>query len=257
MKTFHPLLCALLCTLPAAAELADFEIDATRSSLSLSGKVRTRVGFFDVEVPVIEQAPGSLSTHYAGTIHTDLELDTIHVLPTSRLFAEDNGLWLPGLPSPFDYNTVLSTPTAGCYGGRLDGSGVGLGNIELALREITLMLDSVFGFSIDENGRFPTSNWIGATVGGYASSSSGSPPTVNAFPYSNPTQSFGLGRFERTALEETLTLPLSFFVVVPGTYNFEATFSGTIVAVRPVPEPSAACLALVAWPALIRRRRAA
>ncbi|HOP97219.1 MAG TPA: hypothetical protein PL064_05865 [Thermogutta sp.] len=69
------------------AEVTVFTIDQAQSSLTISG---TLLGN-----PLQEQAPGSLTTDYFGTIVADVTDTTIEFVGGSEIRANDSGTWQP------------------------------------------------------------------------------------------------------------------------------------------------------------------
>src|SRR4030095_5317282 len=71
----------------AHAALVTFTIDPTQSSISLSGTV--------VGTAIKEQAPGSLTTSFSGSVTAELTDSTITFLNTGLVIANNNGEWEP------------------------------------------------------------------------------------------------------------------------------------------------------------------
>jgi hypothetical protein len=102
--------CACLIITPASAELRTFVIDPTQSSLQLQGSA--------LGIAVEEQADGSLTTTYAGTILADVTETTVAFVGGSEITANNSGSWQPaagGAPgnAPANYGaqaTVLGQP---------------------------------------------------------------------------------------------------------------------------------------------------
>ena len=118
-----------------------FTIDSTNSAIALSGSVTIPL---DGVVPLVEQSPGSLTTHYSGTVLLDLTPPTIQFPGGSVVVAQTNGVWRPatgGLPgnAPADYGGKLSISILGGLG----GTGTGLAaarNIQIDLTSLALTL---------------------------------------------------------------------------------------------------------------------
>jgi hypothetical protein len=106
------------------AELKTFAIDQAQSVLTLSG---TFSGF-----AVQQQGPGSLTTHYTGTIETDLSDAGIVFVGGSQIIGVTNGNWQPGPGG------VAGTAPAN-YGGQVVNLAV---NGKAAVRDIQLDLTS-------------------------------------------------------------------------------------------------------------------
>jgi len=79
--------CCLLIT-PARAEVKNFVIDATQSSLTLSGNA--------LGITLQQQADGSLSTTYSGTIVADVTEMSVAFVGGSAITANNSGNWQPG-----------------------------------------------------------------------------------------------------------------------------------------------------------------
>ena len=73
----------------SAAAPVVFTIDNSQSQITLSGKV--------AGTTVQEQAPGSLSTHFAGTIRAEVSPSTIQFPGGSVIDALTNGIWEPNV----------------------------------------------------------------------------------------------------------------------------------------------------------------
>ncbi len=123
----------------ARAVTHDFKIDSTQSSVTLSGSV--------VGINFKEQAPGSLTTTYSGTITLDLT-DTTVAIPTGAMEAAVSGNWLPGL------NGQGAAAPAN-YGGQ---ASILFGTATAALRNILLSLSSPL--TALTNGSFDAGNIV-------------------------------------------------------------------------------------------------
>ena len=102
----------LLIQMPAAAQrspLRELQIDPRQSHIVLSG---TATG-----VPILEQAPGSLSNTVHGVLRIAVSNSVIQFDPGSRMIAETNGSWQP-LPdgrqgtAPGCFGAVAASPLA-------------------------------------------------------------------------------------------------------------------------------------------------
>jgi hypothetical protein len=101
------ILVVLACS-PACAALRTFTIDAVQSQIVISGT--TMVG--DLPVTVQEQAAGSLTAHYMGSILTDVAPGTIQFVSGSVIDANVSGNWAPlatgaAGTAPADYGAHL------------------------------------------------------------------------------------------------------------------------------------------------------
>ena len=118
------------------AELKTFTIDQTQSVLTMSG---TFSG-----LTIEQQSPGSLTTHYRGTIETDLSDAGIAFVGGSQILGVTNGNWEPGT------NGVAGSAPAN-YGGQVVNIFV---NGRAAVREVLLVLAS--NSLVVSNGVFPS-----------------------------------------------------------------------------------------------------
>lgn len=73
----------------ARAEVKNFVIDTAQSSLTLSGNA--------LGITLQQQAPGSLTTTYAGTIVADVTETSIEFVGGSAISANNSGTWQPGI----------------------------------------------------------------------------------------------------------------------------------------------------------------
>jgi hypothetical protein len=86
----------------ALPSITTFTIDPTASALSLHARADSLIGHVDMQ----EQAPGSLTTSYQGTVTADLDLNgrTITFLDDGNdAMAINSGGWRPHRPIPSDY----------------------------------------------------------------------------------------------------------------------------------------------------------
>ena len=116
------------------AEPKTFTLDQAQSVLTLSG---TFSGF-----TIEQQGPGSLTTHYTGTIETDLSDTTIAFVSGSQIAGVTNGNWEP------ETNGVAGTAPAN-YGGEVVNFFV---NGKAAVRDV--LLDVTSGDLTVTNGLF-------------------------------------------------------------------------------------------------------
>src|SRR4051812_35587421 len=78
--------------------IVQYEIDSGASSLTVSGQViiPPPLPFLPpTTIPLQQQGPGSLTTKYEGSIFADVTPNSIEVLQDTRLYALDNGSWIP------------------------------------------------------------------------------------------------------------------------------------------------------------------
>ena len=139
---------ALLCLLAAleahAAQV--FNIDPTRSSLTISGNV--------LGSELTAQGPGSLTTSLLGTVRLAAEGGSIQFPGESRIVAATNGNW-----QPLADGSKGSAPAS--FGGRID---IGLAAGDAALRDVQLDLSSA-SLPLDA-GRFDASKLVFAFLPG-------------------------------------------------------------------------------------------
>jgi hypothetical protein len=119
-----------------AAEVRTFVIDQTQSTLTIGGSF--------VSLPLQQQAPGSLTTRYTGTIFADVSGSTITFVGGSTILALTNGVWQPNTNG-----TAGSAPAN--YGGQ--GSLPPFLSGRAALRDI--VLDAISGALTVTGTNFP------------------------------------------------------------------------------------------------------
>ena len=232
MKTFRRLLllvaaASLSSAAPVRAAIVAYNIDETLSSLTLTGSIFGQ--------PFSEQSPGSLVDFWDGTIIGDLVGDTLSFSGGSDVRA------LLHASAPF-------LPTSG-----------GVANYGVAVPGIlgvAAFRDLAFDFTTGSitNGMAPTGSGVTVLSGGMDyfvqpatsgfSSSAGKTATNIATALVSLSISGNI---------ETLSLP--YRTTNTGSNGLVQTFTGTLVATRPVPEPSSAALLLCGVAALVRRRR--
>jgi len=108
----------------AQAAPQSFTLDSSQSQVTLAGKA---VGF-----TFVEQGPGSLTTHYSGTVKAELGASTIQFTGGSTIVAQTNGVWQPAAGggagnAPADYGAKAN---------------LGLGTAYTAMRNVVLDLTS-------------------------------------------------------------------------------------------------------------------
>ncbi len=137
------LLCGLALlaqTNQVAAGPAVFTLDPANSFLALSGSVTLPLGLGVVSFA--EQGPGSLTTHYSGTVLLDLTPPTIQFPGGSSIVAQTNGVWQPaggGVAgsAPADYGAEIPI-SLGVFG---NGTALAAGrNINLDITSLALTL---------------------------------------------------------------------------------------------------------------------
>jgi hypothetical protein len=195
-----------------------FQVDPSRSSVSVSGHVSV--------FPLQEQAPGALTTHYAGTIAADVAGGSITFTGGSAVAAQNNGTWKPG-NTPGDYGAKFNT-------GLLGIEYVAARNMSLDVTSAALPLGTTGSF--DLNGA--TVRFRSGTID-YAPVSSGSDDLTGRSAQqqlSDPAQYTVIGRTATLVLPVHVTVPESFFT--PN--DSELTLSGQIVATADLPPPQVA-----------------
>ncbi len=232
MKTSSRIAASGLLTLVATACLhaaaVSYTINPALSSLTVSGSFQG--------LPFSQQAAGSMIDQYSGTIVGDLTGSTLTFSAGSSITALENPApaFVPAGGGVVDNYGVLVT-LAGAQGAFRD-IGMDLsGSVTAGSAPVTSTLTFTGGV-LDyfapplnpQNGSVPL-------TGGVASNVAGGLVTI--------TQAAGI---------ETLTIPVNITYDIAG--GSSQTFQGTLVATRPVPEPSLSLLALAGL-SLIRRRR--
>lgn len=81
----------LLQAIPAAAVPVVFTVDSTNSTFTQSGSVTSG----GITMPILEQGPGSLTTHYSGTVLANLTPPLLQFPGGSLVVALTNGIWQP------------------------------------------------------------------------------------------------------------------------------------------------------------------
>lgn len=213
---------------PSSAALVSYDVDASLSSLSLSG---TFLG-----QPISQQSPGSLTDFWDGTITGDLVGSTLTFSGGSSVVALGNphGPFVPagaGLEN---------------YGGQV-----------VAYGAIAASRDLSFDFtagSISHNvapgGTSTITMLTGHSDYFVPPATSSSSLSIGDFSQNN---SASLVSISRALGVETLTLPMMFtFSTDSGVIQ---TLTGTLVATRPVPEPTTAVLGAAGLGVLALRRR--
>ena len=237
----------------ASAETAPYTIDPLQSTLTLLGTLTDSSTF--------EQTTGSTSTSYSGTIVAERTGSTI-LFPGGSLL---NAALQPSNQQPRDDGTPGSQ--AADYGRRTPDGGGPFGTTAFeALRNVEFDLfddTSGLGATVAGNGNF-ASNSFGLEF------SDGESDTIyglgghpdNSLINKGTANSTGGGSssvvFNPSTGVETLTLKISTGNIgynVNTTGDSTMSFSGTIVATRLVPEPSAAGAGLIVGSALLARRR--
>ncbi len=241
-----------------------YTVDHTMSSLTLSGSM-TVLG---VPLPLMAQAPGSLTTTYGAagtsTITADVTATTIDIIGASIL-ADDNTS-APGLWTPAPGSTAGSAP--GSYGSAF--TIFTPFDLPLATRAFGLTLSSGGTIALSGSGDFSTIPVIGTVSSGVTDLGGPLVPGPVPVPMVGlggvSIDPAGMGSLTTVGLEEILTVPvdisIAFLVPAPppaplGTMiPITATLTGTIVAKTPVvPEPASMSMLLAAVGLCVPGRR--
>lgn len=223
-------LTALVCLTasPSRAALVSYDVDASLSSLSLSG---TFLG-----QPISQQSPGSLTDFWDGTITGDLVGSTLTFSGGSAVIALGNP------HAPF----VPAGSGVENYGGQV-----------VAYGAIAASRDLSFDFTAGSitHGVAPGGASTVTMLTGHSDyfvppSTSSSSLSIGDFSQNN---SASLVSISQSLGVETLTLPMMFtFSTDSGVIQ---TLTGTLVATRSVPEPTTAMLGAAGLGLLSMRRR--
>lgn len=238
-----------------------FTIDPNLSKLSIDV-----TSSFAVPNSEHEQAPGSWTTSYTGSIVASMTDTTIQILPATTLVAGISGVWGPApiypttdppenraeadlgyvtSSSPANYGTVVD------YSNRPPVGGINPPSVSnSAIRDLVLSLSdsapkSIVGNTFSEAGSQPSYLsgiiWLtygNASVQGPKTNLAGAGITVS------PTvDSTGNGTLTLTGNLLTMTLPVEF---TQTHFGSSTIYKGTLVATAVVPEPATAALLLSA-----------
>lgn len=213
---------------PVEAALVTYDINEFVSGLTLSGTFAGQ--------PIVAQSPGSLFDLWDGTITGDLVAGTLTFSGGSSVVALANPSG-PFAPGGFGVEN---------YGGQVP-----------AFSAVAAARDMVFDFtagSVTHGVAAAGTNTVTTLVGRsdyfVAPATSGISSFVGAVALN---QSPGIVSIAESAGVETLSLPLSF--TYASSNGLVQTFTGTLVATRPVPEPTSALLAAAGVAIVATRRR--
>jgi len=219
-----------------------FVIDPSSSFLTISGEV-PGVG------PLLEQAPGTLETAFAGTIEVDLDTPGFISFPGGGLadFFVHPGIFEPGgLPADFAGLIEDVPPT--------DETAF------LTLRDLTFdSLGPPVPLALD--GSFPVDSMLADILGGLAEIELGAAFLgLGTGGVSIPNESLALGSLEVFGQNFVLSVPFEAETSVVGTPagTVELLLTGELVAFAPIPEPATLVLlaiGTVAFCAIARRSR--
>ena len=195
-----------------------FQIDPLRSNVSVSGHVSA--------FPLQEQAPGSLTTQYAGTIAADVEAGAITFPGGSAVAAQNNGDWQPG-NAPGNYGAKFNT-------GLLGTEYVAARGMSLDLTSGALPISGTGSFDLNA----ATVKFLSGTID-YAPVTTGSSDLTGE---SGQQQSPDLAQYSVSGNTATLMLPVH--VTVTQTFltpnDSQLTLSGEVVATADLTPPQVA-----------------
>lgn len=242
--------------------VTSFTVDATRTTLTLSGEV-TDGG--TSHLPLLPQtgastlnaAENSLTTHLAGVVSADVGTNTLQILPGSALTAQVNGKWQPGSsPAPDGSNPANALAKADAnFGVFLTSFGF---TEYVAARGVAFSLNS----------QPLTNNGSGFEVGGplvnvsttagkvfYDGSVSIGMDDLTGGPAAN-NEATNLATLATVGTTQTLTVPIvaTFTSDVGSGLTMVLHYGGQVVATRAVPEPTFLGVISVGVLTLLRRR---
>lgn len=227
----HPLFAvaaglAGLATAPQAATVT-YSIDPAQSSLRMTANYSN--------IPLTEQAAGSLTDSYSGTITGDLVGSTITFAGSSAIVANLH----PSAP-------FAPTPSVA---GSVDNYGGNVLTATIAFRSI--VLDIASGTATHGSATTAPLSFTSGHADYDAVSLGVGVGTINLIGQSAANAAVGAVTIVTSGSTETLTIPVS--ITYPG--DVTALFEGQIVAVRTVPEPASLAFGALGLAALLRRRR--
>lgn len=223
----------------AHAEVVTFQVDPSRSTLSLSGAVRY---YFNGSVFGFgAQAAGALDADFGGTITGDLVGSSLSLLGGSAIMAQANpaGAFLPVGPGTVDVFGMLTASAGNVFPNRMY-------DIVLDLSGGTASPGSAFGGNVS-----------------YTGGSGGIFPFFDAAPQSlagvtAPNTAVGLVDLTISGDVQTLTIPINANLILFGNgTGVETRLTGSLVATRMIPAPGAAGLWAAGALLCGRRRRRA
>jgi len=226
----------LFCTsTKAIGEAITFTVDPTESSLTISASLNAPlVG----NVPLVEQAPGSLTTVYGGTVEADVTGTTVEFVGGSSIVASNSGVWAPGLGGTNEINAPAN------YGGHgSDSVFIYTITVDAAMRRIEV--DATSGAIPITGGVFPAQTLVFSFPSNANSvldySTSGVASESGSYPLSGfSTNGIGLmGSLNTVGDELVLTIPVDYtgkgWIISQD--DLQYTLTGTLVARATVAEP--------------------
>lgn len=213
---------------PAQAALVTYDIDEFVSGLTLSGTFAGQ--------PIVEQSPGSLFDFWDGTITGDLLGGTLTFSGGSSVVA---------LANPFGPFGPAGSGVEN-YGGQVPAF--------LAVAATRDMIFDLTSGSVTHGASAAGTSTITTLIG--RSDYFVAPATSGSSNFAGKTalnQSLGVVSITESLGVETLNLPMSF--TYTSSNGIIQTFTGSMVATRPVPEPTSALLAAAGVAIVATRRR--
>jgi subtilisin family serine protease len=196
-----------------------FTVDSSQSILTLQAKVVFPGG--TLELPIVEQAPGSLDAQFAGTFTVNRAQDGLTFQSANLDVLANAGLFQPG---------SASADIAGQ---------VNIGGLiaQAAIRNILFTLSSG-KLAVDSDGFFDASGLVYEFTDGqisYSALGTSSTFPVNTPDLPNTSATKGRIEFLPGAARITIPLGLKFIANVPLGFNVDFDFSAIIVATTPLP----------------------
>ena len=202
-----------------------FVVDTSRSQVSISGSVAGS--------PIREQGPGSLTTHYGGTLLAEVSSDTIQFPGQSQVVAVNSGSWQP-LADGSDGSEPAN------YGGTATAfltTGVA------AVREARV--DVTSGALAISDGRFDTQGLTFTIPSGASTSLSyrlrgaNNSSGVYALAGESATGQEGQANLTTVGDEQVLTIPIhyTFYYSLVAQNDTAVTLRGQLVATRSLSAP--------------------
>jgi hypothetical protein len=222
-----PALVVLVFAVRAQAAAKNYTIKTSLSQISVSGTLTSTLAGTE---PVMEQAPGSLTTTYSGTIKTDFAAGSIQFLSGTTIDANISGSWTPTA-------TGAAGTSAADYGGRVIFF-PGVANVVADFAGRTFISDLLSGsLTVNGSGQFDLSSTaLQFTSGAIAYRVPAVPLTGSGSIIGNGGTLTGSG--SRTGLyAEKLTIPINTTMLVQIDADTSASLilTGQLVAFAAVP----------------------